>query len=340
MNEVKKRTIAILGSTGSIGTQTLQVVEEHPDKFEVYAITANTRVDELIEQARKFLPEAVVIADESKYPKLKEALADLPIKVYGGYESICQIVESKPIDIVVTAMVGFSGLRPTINAIKAGKAIALANKETMVVAGELINELAMKYQTPILPVDSEHSAIFQCLAGEMHNKVEKLIARIHEGLNVALVSDAGTPAVADPGFLPLRAALESGLEPVVIPGVSAVTFSVTASGLPVDRFAFWNFVPVKSGRKRKFFEEIAECGYTVFCFESPYRIENTLKLIAEVMPEAKVAIIREATKVHEEVIRGSAAEVAALKNRWRGEFVIGICNKMKNRPAEEDGSEN
>ena len=175
MNEIKKRTIAILGSTGSIGTQTLQVVEEHPDKFEVYAITANTRVDELIQQARKFMPEAVVIADESKYPKLKEALADLPIKVYGGYESICQIVESGPIDIVVTAMVGFSGLRPTINAIKAGKAIALANKETMVVAGEMINELAMKHQTPILPVDSEHSAIFQCLAGEMHNKVEKLI---------------------------------------------------------------------------------------------------------------------------------------------------------------------
>ena len=175
MNEIKKRTIAILGSTGSIGTQTLQVVEEHPDKFEVYAITANTRVDELIQQARKFMPEAVVIADESKYTKLKEALADLPIKVYGGYESICQIVESKPIDIVVTAMVGFSGLRPTINAIKAGKAIALANKETMVVAGEMINELAMKHQTPILPVDSEHSAIFQCLAGEMHNKVEKLI---------------------------------------------------------------------------------------------------------------------------------------------------------------------
>ena len=175
MEEIKKRCIAILGSTGSIGTQTLQVVEEHPDKFEVYAITANTRVDELIEQARKFMPEAVVIADESKYPKLKEALADLPIKVYGGYESICQIVESQPIDIVVTAMVGFSGLRPTINAIKAGKAIALANKETMVVAGEMINELAMKHQTPILPVDSEHSAIFQCLAGEMHNKVEKLI---------------------------------------------------------------------------------------------------------------------------------------------------------------------
>ena len=175
MSETIKRSIAILGSTGSIGTQTLQVVEEHPDKFEVYAITANTRVDELIQQARKFMPEAVVIADESKYPKLKEELSDLPIKVYGGYESICQIVESKPIDIVVTAMVGFSGLRPTINAIKAGKAIALANKETMVVAGEMINALAMEYETPILPVDSEHSAIFQCLAGEMQNRVEKLI---------------------------------------------------------------------------------------------------------------------------------------------------------------------
>ena len=175
METARKRHIAILGSTGSIGTQTLQVVEEHPECFEVYAITANTRVDELIAQARKFMPEAVVIADETKYQKLKEALDDLPIKVYAGYEAICQIVESGPIDIVVTAMVGFSGLRPTINAIKAGKAIALANKETMVVAGELINALAMEYKTPILPVDSEHSAIFQCLAGEMHNKVEKLI---------------------------------------------------------------------------------------------------------------------------------------------------------------------
>lgn len=175
MEAKNKRQLAILGSTGSIGTQTLQVVEEHPDCFEVYALTANTRVDELIAQARKFMPEAVVIADDKKYPRLKEALADLPIKVYGGYESVCQIVESGPIDIVVTAMVGFSGLRPTINAIKAGKAIALANKETMVVAGELINELANRYRTPILPVDSEHSAIFQCLAGEMSNRVEKLI---------------------------------------------------------------------------------------------------------------------------------------------------------------------
>ena len=175
MEENRKRQLAILGSTGSIGTQTLQVVEEHPECFEVYAITAGTRVEELIAQARKFMPEAVVIADESKYPRLKEALCDLPIKTYCGYEAICQIVEASPIDIVVTAMVGFSGLRPTINAIKAGKAIALANKETMVVAGELINALANEYRTPILPVDSEHSAIFQCLAGEMHNKVEKLI---------------------------------------------------------------------------------------------------------------------------------------------------------------------
>ena len=174
--EVKnKRQLAILGSTGSIGTQTLQVVEEHPECFEVYALTANTRVEELIAQARKFMPEAVVIADDTKYARLKEALEDLPIKVYGGYEAICQIVESGPIDVVVTAMVGFSGLRPTINAIKAGKAIALANKETMVVAGELVNALANEYRTPILPVDSEHSAIFQCLAGEMCNNIEKLI---------------------------------------------------------------------------------------------------------------------------------------------------------------------
>lgn len=175
MENSRKRQLAILGSTGSIGTQTLQVVEEHPECFEVYALTAGSRVDDLIAQARKFMPEAVVIADETKYPQLKEALSDLPIKTYGGYEAICQIVEAAPIDVVVTAMVGFSGLRPTINAIKAGKAIALANKETMVVAGELINALANEHKTPILPVDSEHSAIFQCLAGEMYNKVEKLI---------------------------------------------------------------------------------------------------------------------------------------------------------------------
>ena len=158
-----KKQIAILGSTGSIGTQALQVIEEHPDLYEAYVLTANNKVDLLIEQARKFRPEAVVIANEDKYLQLKEALSDLPIKVYAGADAICQVVESQPIDIVLTAMIGYAGLRPTMSAIRAGKIIALANKETMVVAGELINALANEYHTPILPVDSEHSAIFQCL---------------------------------------------------------------------------------------------------------------------------------------------------------------------------------
>lgn len=173
--EKKKKQIAILGSTGSIGTQALQVIEEHPDLYEVYALTANNRVEQLIAQARKFQPEAVVIANEDKYLQLKEALADLPIKVYAGTDALCQIVESDPIDMVLTAMVGYAGLKPTINAIRARKAIALANKETLVVAGELINELAQQYRTPILPVDSEHSAVFQCLTGEVGNPIEKVI---------------------------------------------------------------------------------------------------------------------------------------------------------------------
>ena len=170
---MKKKQIAILGSTGSIGTQALQVIEEHPDLYEAYALTANNRVELLIEQARRFQPEAVVIANEAHYATLKAALADLPIKVYAGTDALCQIVESQPIDVVLTAMVGYAGLRPTMNAIRAGKAIALANKETLVVAGELINELAQHYHTPILPVDSEHSAIFQCL--EPGNAVSKVI---------------------------------------------------------------------------------------------------------------------------------------------------------------------
>lgn len=170
-----KKQIAILGSTGSIGTQALQVIEEHPDKYEAYVLTANNRVDELIAQARRFMPEAVVIANEEKYPKLKEALADLPIKVYAGEEAICQIVQEKPVDIVLTAMVGYAGLRPTIHAIRARKTIALANKETLVVAGDLINDLARVNGTPILPVDSEHSAVFQCLTGEAGNPIEKVI---------------------------------------------------------------------------------------------------------------------------------------------------------------------
>lgn len=170
-----KRSLAILGSTGSIGTQALEVISEHADLFEVYALTANNQVDLLINQARKYMPEVVVIANEQKYPELKEALEDLPIKVWAGSDAIAQVVQSEPIDMVLTAMVGYSGLKPTIAAIKAGKAIALANKETLVVAGELITSLATEHKVPVLPVDSEHSAIFQCLAGEWENQVEKIL---------------------------------------------------------------------------------------------------------------------------------------------------------------------
>ena len=160
------RNIAILGSTGSIGRQTLEVCAEHPELFSVYAITANRSADLLIEQARQFRPEVVVIADEAYYDQVSEALSDLPIKVWTGADSLCQVVTAGPIDMVVTAMVGFAGLRPTVAAIKAQKALALANKETLVVAGQLIEGLCRECQVPILPVDSEHSAIFQCLQGE------------------------------------------------------------------------------------------------------------------------------------------------------------------------------
>ena len=174
MNTNEKKKIAILGSTRSIGTQALQVIEEHSDLYEAYVLTANNRVELLIEQARRFMPEAVVIANEDKYEVLRDALADLPVKVYAGADALCQIVQERPVDVVLTAMVGFAGLKPTISAIKAGKAIALANKETLVVAGELINRLANDYHADIIPVDSEHSAIFQCLAGEV-SPVEKII---------------------------------------------------------------------------------------------------------------------------------------------------------------------
>lgn len=169
-----KRNIAILGSTGSIGTQALDIVRENPGHFEIYALTANENIDLLIRQAQEFSPEVVVIANENKYAQLKEALQHLPIKVWAGSESIAEVVQSEPIDMVLTAMVGYSGLKPTINAIKAGKVIALANKETLVVAGELITSLAIEHKVPILPVDSEHSAIFQCLNGE-RSPIEKII---------------------------------------------------------------------------------------------------------------------------------------------------------------------
>ena len=169
------KNLAVLGSTGSIGTQTLQVVEAHPERFRVEVLTANQNVDLLAEQALKFRPDSVVIANEEKYPQLKEALAAEDIKVYAGAEAIAQVVTLANVDLVVTAMVGYSGLVPTINAIRAGKNIALANKETLVVAGELISRLVEEHKVAILPVDSEHSAIFQCLAGEHRSRVEKLI---------------------------------------------------------------------------------------------------------------------------------------------------------------------
>ena len=171
----RKRQIAILGSTGSIGTQALQVIEEHSDLYEAYALTANNNVELLIEQARRHQPDVVVIANEAHYTTLRDALADLPIKVYAGSDALNEVVEAEPIDMVLASMVGYAGLRPTMNAIRAGKAIALANKETLVVAGELVTQLALEHQVPILPVDSEHSAIFQCLSGEAHNPIEKLL---------------------------------------------------------------------------------------------------------------------------------------------------------------------
>ncbi|HAF29619.1 MAG TPA: 1-deoxy-D-xylulose-5-phosphate reductoisomerase [Bacteroidales bacterium] len=170
-----KKRIAILGSTGSIGTQTLEVVRENPDHFEVEVLTANNNIDLLIKQTKEFKPNTVVIADESKYDDLVHALEKLPVKVYAGNEAISQIVEMDTIDIVLTAMVGYSGLLPTINAIKSGKTIALANKETLVVAGEMIQKLAFHHKVSIYPVDSEHSAIFQCLVGEGQNAIEKIM---------------------------------------------------------------------------------------------------------------------------------------------------------------------
>ena len=173
---MKKKQIAILGSTGSIGTQALEVIAEHADLYEVYCLTANNKVELLAQQAHQFKPAAIVIANEQRYDELKSLMSDLPdVKVYAGRQALDEIVEAQPIDMVLTAMVGFAGLSPTIHAIKAKKAIALANKETLVVAGELILQLAQKYHTPILPVDSEHSAIFQSLVGEDDNPIEKIL---------------------------------------------------------------------------------------------------------------------------------------------------------------------
>lgn len=171
----KKKHIALLGSTGSIGTQTLDIVREHKDEFAVEVLTAGTNADLLIQQALEFEPNAVVIADQTKYELVKQALKDTFIKVFAGSKSIEEVVEFDGIDIVLTALVGFAGLKPTLSAIKAKKTIALSNKETLVVAGDLITRLANENNVPILPVDSEHSAIFQCLQGEYHNKIKKIL---------------------------------------------------------------------------------------------------------------------------------------------------------------------
>ena len=170
-----------------------------------------------------------------------------------------------------------------------------------------------------------HAKLESFHAFNEHDRAAKLAERVSDGLTLALVSDAGTPSVADPGFLLVREALKLGIEPVVIPGVSAVTFAVTASGLPVDKFSFRNFAPVKPGKRRKFFEAIRDAGETVFFFESPYRVAKALSELAEVVgPDAQLALVREATKLHEEVLRGTAAELAALKREWKGEIVIGV----------------
>ena len=172
---MNKRQIALLGSTGSIGTQALDVVRNNADRFEVYALVARQNADLLAQQAREFRPEVVVIADEQYYAPLKEALADLPMKVWTGADAIADVVQMAPVDVVLTAMVGYAGLRPTLAALEAGKAVALANKETLVVAGELVTATARRTGAPILPVDSEHSAIFQCLVGQDASAVEKVI---------------------------------------------------------------------------------------------------------------------------------------------------------------------
>lgn len=169
------KQLVILGSTGSIGTQTLDIVRQYPDQYSVYALTANTSIDLLIQQAREFHPAAVCIADENYYTRLRDALADTDIKVWAGADSVAHVVQAAEVDIVVAAMVGFAGLRPTIAAIQAGKTIALANKETLVVAGAIIQDLALLHHAPILPVDSEHSAIFQSIVGEDADSIEKIL---------------------------------------------------------------------------------------------------------------------------------------------------------------------
>lgn len=170
----KKKRIAILGSTGSIGTQALEVLEQYPQYFDIKILSANSNADLLAEQTRKYLPSSVVVCDETKYEQLRKNLTNTTVNIFSGVNALAEIVKSKDIDLVLVSLVGYAGLLPTINAIRSGKEIALANKETLVVAGDLVNSLAREYQVPIYPVDSEHSAIYQCLIGEENNNVEKI----------------------------------------------------------------------------------------------------------------------------------------------------------------------
>ena len=185
MSESIKKRIAVFGSTGSIGTQALEVIEAHPDLFEVEILTAQTNDKLLIEQALKFNPNAVVIADESRYEKVKLALESTDVKVFGGENALDEVADFETYDMMLAAIVGFAGLKPTLRAIENGKAIALANKETLVVAGDLVMKLAVEKRVPIIPVDSEHSAIFQCLVGETRNKIEKIILTASGGPSLA-----------------------------------------------------------------------------------------------------------------------------------------------------------
>lgn len=207
---MNKQKICILGSTGSIGTQTLDVIRQHPDRFEAYCLTANNNVELLARQAREFHPDAVVIANEAHLAALKAMLADTDVKVYGGRQALCDVVQASPVDTVVAAMVGSAGLEPTINAIKAHKKICLANKETLVVAGELILSLVSQYHVSLLPIDSEHSAIFQSLVGEDMNEVDKILLTCSGGPFRLFTHDQ--PALGDRSRCPAPSYVGHGCE--------------------------------------------------------------------------------------------------------------------------------
>ena len=254
------KRIAILGSTGSIGTQALDIIREHSEEYEAYILTANNSVDLLVKQAREFRPECVVIANEARYDEVAAALADLPIKVFAGADALCQVVQMQDVDIVLTAMVGFSGLRPTIAAIEAGKTIALANKETLVVAGELIMSLAAKHGVAILPVDSEHSAIFQSIVGEVAFMPSPTIpaegfgSEVLAGPSFASCEGFGSEALAGPSFASCEGfgseTLGGSVPLVPVPNrISRII--LTASGGPFRKFSLEEMKDVTAAQALK-----------------------------------------------------------------------------------------